>query len=61
MSSFKVLLLDGIDPAGVHIIERTRSIVPIVHDKIDRQKLLELVPDVDGIIIRSATTIDRIC
>jgi D-3-phosphoglycerate dehydrogenase len=59
MSSLKVLLLDGIDPAGVQIIERTRSITPLVHDKIERPRLLEIVPDVEGIIVRSATAIDR--
>ena len=59
MPSFKVLLLDGIDPAGVELIERAGSITPIVHNKISREKLLEIVSDVDGIIVRSATTIDR--
>lgn len=59
MSYFKVLLLDGIDPAGIEVLESTRSITPIVHDKISREELLELVPEVDGIIVRSATQIDR--
>src|SRR5262245_22492503 len=59
MSTFNVLLLDGIDPAGVHLLEKTGSIVPIVHDKISREKLLELVREADGVIVRSATTIDR--
>ena len=56
---FKVLLLDGIDPAGVEVIRRSNSIEPIVHDKISRDKLLEIVPDADGIIVRSSTAIDR--
>ena len=56
MSYFKVLLLDGIDPAGVDVIERTESIAPIVHDKISREKLLEIIPEVDGVIVRSATS-----
>jgi hypothetical protein len=30
MSNFKVLLLDGIDPAGIDIINRSKSIEPIV-------------------------------
>src|SRR5678816_3225826 len=59
MSTFNVLLLDGIDPAGVQLLEKTGSIVPIVHDKISREKLLTLVPDADGIIVRSATMVDR--
>src|SRR4030095_783033 len=59
MSYFKVLLLDGIDPAGINVIQQTGSIAPIVHDKIAREKLLEIIPDVDGVIVRSATSIDR--
>ena len=59
MSYFKVLLLDGIDPAGIDVIQQTGSIAPIVHDKISREKLLEIIPEVDGVIVRSATCIDR--
>src|SRR6478735_11602043 len=59
MSYFKVLLVDGVDPAGVQVLESTRSITPIVHEKIARDKLLEIVADVDGIIVRSATAVDR--
>ena len=44
MPDFKVLLLDGIDPAGVDVIKRSNSIEPIVHDKISREKLLDIVP-----------------
>ena len=55
----KVLLLDGIDPAGVAIIQQSKSIEPIVHDKISRDKLLEIAGDADGIIVRSGTAIDR--
>src|SRR5688500_17074480 len=59
MSFFKVLLVDGIDPAGVEVLERTRSITPIVHNKITREKLLEIIPEMDGIIVRSSTNVDR--
>ncbi|HLQ77831.1 MAG TPA: phosphoglycerate dehydrogenase [Terriglobia bacterium] len=59
MPNFKVLLLDGIDPAGVKVIERTGEIAANVHNKITRERLLEIVSDVDGIIVRSATVIDR--
>src|SRR5215510_10326589 len=59
MSTFNVLLLDGIDPAGVRILEKTGVIVPIVHDKISREKLLDLVPEADGLIVRSATLVDK--
>ncbi|HLH32263.1 MAG TPA: phosphoglycerate dehydrogenase [Terriglobia bacterium] len=56
---FKVLLLDGIDPAGVDVIRRSKSIEPVVHDKISRDKLLEIAGDADGIIVRSSTAVDR--
>src|SRR5262245_1360374 len=56
---YKVLLLDGIAPAGVEIIQRSKSIEPIVHDKISREQLLKIVPDADGIVVRSGTMIDR--
>src|SRR3954471_15141536 len=59
MSYFKVLLLDGIDPAGIDVIQQTGSIAPIVHDKISREKLLEMISEVDGVVVRSATNIDR--
>jgi len=59
MPGYKVLLLDGIDPAGVEVIQRTKSIEPIVHDKTSRNQVLELVRDVDGIIVRSGTAVDR--
>jgi D-3-phosphoglycerate dehydrogenase len=55
----KVLLLDGIDPAGVQIIERTRAIVSVVQDRIGRDDLFKIAADADGIIVRSATVIDR--
>lgn len=56
---FKLLLLDGIDPAGIEVIQRSRSIQPVVHDKISRDKLFEIAGDADGIIVRSATMVDR--
>ena len=59
MPNFKVLLLDGIDPAGVDVIERAGAITAVVHNKIAHDKLLEIVSDVDGIIVRSATVIDK--
>ena len=34
MSKFKVLLLDGIDPAGIDVIKRSKEIEPLVYDKI---------------------------
>jgi len=59
MPRYRVLLLDGIDPAGIELIQRTNSLDPIVHEKIAREKLLDIVADVDGIIVRSGTAVDR--
>src|SRR5215510_6473216 len=59
MPNYKVLLLDGIDPAGVEVIRRSNAIEPIVQDKPPREKLIELISDVDGMIVRSTTVVDR--
>jgi D-3-phosphoglycerate dehydrogenase len=58
MPAYKVLLLDGIDPAGIRLIEQTGEILPVVHDKISREKLLQIVSDADGLVVRSATSVD---
>ena len=59
MSYFKVLLADGIDAAGVELIRKTNVIEPIVHDKLPREKFLEIIPGIDGIVARSGTQVDR--
>src|SRR6266699_733006 len=59
MAGYRVLLLDGIDPAGVDIIRATNIIEPIVHDKISRDQLRGLIGEVDGLIVRSGTAVDR--
>src|SRR6516162_984791 len=59
MSNYKVLLLDGIDPAGVEVIQRSKAIDAIVHDKISREDLMKIVEQADGIIVRSSTAVDR--
>src|SRR5207253_9433758 len=52
-------LLDGIDPAGIELIQRTNAIEPIVNDKISRDELLSMVGNADAIIVRSSTAVDR--
>ena len=59
MSEFKVLLIDGIDPAGVELIRETGRIEAVVEAKMPREKLLELASELDGIVVRSATRVDR--
>ena len=59
MSNFKVLLTDGIDKAGVDLLGNTDIIDPLVDAKPGREKLLKSVLEVDGIVVRSATQVDR--
>lgn len=59
MTQFKVLLIDGIDVAGVELIEKTEAIHPVVEAKLARQELLKIIPEMDGIVVRSATKVDR--
>ena len=59
MPYFRVFLLDGIDPAGVDVIKRSTDIEPIVRNKITREKLMSIVGEADGIIVRSSTAVDR--
>jgi D-3-phosphoglycerate dehydrogenase len=59
MPDFKVLLIDGIDPAGVDVLTAAPGIEPIVHARLTREELRELVPALDGIVVRSATSVDR--
>ena len=59
MSNFKVLLTDGIDKAGVDLLSETEIIEPLLEAKPGRRKLLEIVSEVDGIVVRSATQVDR--
>src|SRR5437762_6856497 len=59
MAGYRVVLLDGIDPAGIDIIRATKVIEPIVHDKISRDQLLDIIGAVDGLIVRSTTAVDR--
>ncbi len=59
MPDFKVLLVDGIDPAGVEVLRRAPGVEPLVHAKLEREALLDLAGSLDGIVVRSATVVDR--
>src|SRR5438046_3534484 len=59
MAGYRVVLLDGIYTSGIDISRATNVIEPIVHDKISRDQLLGLIGDVDGLIVRSSTAVDR--
>lgn len=58
MTDFRVLLLDGIDEAGVDILRRTRLIEPVVAPQLGRTELMETIRDMDGVVVRSATRVD---
>jgi D-3-phosphoglycerate dehydrogenase len=58
-AEFSVLLLDGIDPAGVEILREAGVIDVRVEPKLERERLLGIVGQVDGIVVRSATRVDR--
>lgn len=58
MTDLRVLLLDGIDEAGVDVLKRTRRIEAIVSPQLERPKLIEAIRDVDGVVVRSATRVD---
>ena len=59
MADFKVLIVDGVDPAGVDALRRTPAVEPIVHPRLSRGELLETMARMDGIVVRSATRVDR--
>lgn len=58
MADFKVLLVDGIDDAGIEILRQSQAIEVLVEPRIDREKLVQMIGDVDGLVVRSATRVD---
>jgi len=59
MADFRVLLLDGIDESGVEILRQTAVIDAVIEPRPDRRDLLDMIRDVDGLVVRSATRVDR--
>jgi D-3-phosphoglycerate dehydrogenase len=55
----KVLISDNVAREAIHILESTGKIE--VHDRAgsDHQKLVEIIPEYDGLIIRSATKVTK--
>jgi len=58
MADFKVLLVDGIDESGVEILRQTGVIDAVVEPRPGRDRLLEVIPEMDGLVVRSATRVD---
>jgi len=48
---YKVLLYEPIDSEGTKLLEKTCDVV--VADSLDEDRLIKMVKDVDGIIIRA--------
>ena len=59
MAEYKVLLIDGVDDAGVEVMRKTHAVEPIVHHTLPREELLQTMSDMDGIVVRSLTQVDR--
>ncbi len=53
----KVLVADGVSKKAVNILEKDFDIV--VKDKLSAEELLEIIPQYDGIIVRSASKITK--
>ncbi len=53
----KVLVTDNVSPTAVEILERDPEITVEVRNKMTPDELLEIIPEFDAIIVRSATKI----
>lgn len=51
----KVLAADGISPKGIELLQKEFEVV--VKDKLPAEELLEIVPDFDALIVRSASKV----
>jgi len=54
---YKVIVTDGMAPAGVEVFEKCKDIELDVHKSVDAEDLLKIIHEYDGIIIRSATKV----
>ena len=53
----KVLVADGVSKQGIDILAKDFEVV--VKDKLPAEELLEMIPDFDAIIVRSASKVTR--
>ena len=51
----KVLAADGISPKGIELLQKEFEVV--VKDKLPAEELLEIIPDFDALIVRSASKV----
>ena len=56
MDTMKVLAADGISPKGIELLQKEFEVV--VKDKLPKEELLEIIPEFDAIMVRSASKIN---
>lgn len=60
MEKVKIIATDGLAPEGIQVFERYRDSIAVdVKKGISKEELLEVIPEYDGIIVRSATKVTR--
>ena len=57
MDTMKVLAADGISPKGIELLQKEFEVV--VKDKLPKEELLEIIPEFDAIMVRSASKITK--
>lgn len=59
MSTYKVLVCDGISEEGAKILKNSKKIEAVIKNKISREELLSIVGDFHALAVRSATKVDK--
>jgi len=57
LKNYKILISDGLAQEGVEILRKFKNFELTINDKTNKEELLEIISQYDGIIIRSATKI----
>ena len=54
----KILVADGVSPKGIEILQKA-GFETVIKDKLPAEELLEIIPDFDGLIVRSASKVTK--
>lgn len=54
----KVLVADGVSPKGIEILQQA-GFETVIKDKLPAEELLEIIPEFDGMIVRSASKVTK--
>src|SRR5579859_3453108 len=57
--AFHILIPDNLDKAGLNILSGTEGVTIQAAAKMSRDEVIAAIPNADGLIIRSATKVDR--